>query len=178
MLWSLWFTFFKMGFISFGGGYAMIPVIEFEVMDHVWMTRQEFTDMITLAGTVPGPLVTNSASLIGYHVGGMAGAIAATLGIILPSLLVIILLAAFFSKVHQHTSVRASFYGLRPVISALIVFAALHFGASAVKGHPFFSWSVLATLGIAVAGMVAITRYRANPLFIIIGSALLGIILF
>ncbi|MNI70404.1 Chromate transport protein [compost metagenome] len=170
-------TFLKLGFISFGGGYAMIPVIQHEVMAHEWMSTQEFTDMVAIAGTVPGPLATNSASLVGYHVAGIPGAITATLGIVLPSLLIIIVLAAFFYKVHRHTSVRASFYGLRPVIAALIVYAALHFGASAAKGH-FFSWSMLATLGIAAAGIVAIARYRANPLLVIIGSALLGIILF
>jgi chromate transporter len=177
MLGSLFLTFFKMGLISFGGGYAMLPVIQREVQAHGWMSEGEFTNTIAIAGMGPGPIATNSASLIGYHVAGIPGAIASTGGMIMPSLLIIISFAAFFYKVNHQLWVRSSFYGLRPVIAALIAYAAIHFIISVADGD-YGSWLTLATLGIAAAGIFAIVRYRVSPFLIIVASGLLGIVLF
>jgi len=129
-LWTLFRTFFIIGAISFGGGYAMIPVMEREVTAHGWMTTTEFTEIIALAGMSPGPIATNSAIFVGYHVAGIPGAIASALGMMLPSFSLILLISYFFAKVYEHKSVQAAFYGLRPVIVGLIVFAAITFARS------------------------------------------------
>lgn len=177
MIWSLFVTFIKLGFISFGGGYAMLPVIKHEVMEHAWMTEAQFTNTIAIAGMGPGPIATNSATLIGYHVAGVPGAIISTAGIVLPSLLVIVVLAAFFHRIHHHFWVRSAFYGLMPIVAALIVYAAINFVASTAQGQ-YLSWPILATVGLAAAGLIAIVKYRVSPLLIIIFSGMLGIILF
>lgn len=177
MLWSLFMIFFKMGCISFGGGYTMIPLIQQEAVAHQWMSEQEFMDTVALAGMGPGPIAINIASLVGYHAAGIQGAVTAAAGIVLPSLMVIIALAACFYKLHENLWVKSSLYGLRPIISALIVYASLHMIATVANGQ-YLSWSTLATLGIAAAAIIAIVRYRVNPFLIIIASGLLGIILF
>lgn len=94
---DLFLTFFKIGLVSFGGGYAMIPVIEAEVVSkHDWMTTQEFTDVIAVASMSPGPIATNSAIFIGYNTAGLPGAIFSTIGSVLPSLIIILIIAMFF----------------------------------------------------------------------------------
>ncbi len=96
---QLFAVFFVVGLVSFGGGYAMIPVIEREVTSHHWLTTQQLTDVIALAGMAPGPIATNSAIIIGYRTSGWLGACAAAAGIVLPSLLILIVVAAFFAKI-------------------------------------------------------------------------------
>lgn len=90
--------FFKIGLVSFGGGYAILSVIEREVLSQQWMTSVDFAQAVTLAGMAPGPIATNSAVLIGYKVAGILGAAAATIGMILPSFIIIIALAVFFLR--------------------------------------------------------------------------------
>lgn len=92
ILFELFWMFLLIGFVSFGGGYAMIPIIEIEVIKKGWMTTQEFTDVIAVAGMSPGPIATNSAIFVGYQVEGITGAIAAGLGMVIPSLLLVICL--------------------------------------------------------------------------------------
>ena len=95
VLWQLFYTFFIIGFVSFGGGYAMIPIIETEVMQHGWMTSEQLTNMIAIAGMSPGPIGANIAVLIGYSTAGLPGAIISTLGILLPSLILVLIVATF-----------------------------------------------------------------------------------
>nr|WP_248930765.1 chromate transporter [Paenibacillus hamazuiensis] len=175
-IWSLFITFLKVGFISFGGGYAMIPVIQQEVQSHRWLSDQEFTDAVSLAGMAPGPIATNSATLIGYKTAGIIGSIAATLGMILPSLILIILIAAYFYRINRHKWVRSSFYGLRPVVTGLIIYAAIHFGYP--KGGQDIDWHIYASLLITAGVITAIIKYKMNVLAVILISALVGIALF
>ena len=127
---ALFWTFLLIGAVSFGGGYAMIPVIEAEVSKHGWMTTQEFTDVIAVAGMSPGPIATNSAIFVGYHTASLPGAVAATIGMVLPSLAIILIIASFFFKFHQLPIVQSAFYGLRPIITGLIIYSAIHFALS------------------------------------------------
>src|SRR5690625_4425103 len=98
------------GFISFGGGYAFIPVIEMEVTKSNWMTTQEFTDVIAIAGMSPGPIATNSAIFVGYEVAGLSGAIVSAFGMVLPSLAIILAISSFFYKINEHRITKAAFY--------------------------------------------------------------------
>ncbi|TBL75605.1 chromate transporter [Paenibacillus thalictri] len=177
MLWSLFITFLKIGFVSFGGGYAMIPVIEREVSSRGWMDSAQFIDAVAIAGMSPGPIATNCATLIGYRIAGLPGAIASTLGMIVPSLIVIVLLAAFFYKVHQHRTVQAVFYGLRPVVTGLIAFAAIRYAMNSSSGHTEV-WEIVVTLALVVVFVIGILRYKMHPLVIICISGLLGIAIF
>ncbi|GGG16070.1 chromate transporter [Paenibacillus abyssi] len=177
MLWQLFITFVKMGFISFGGGYAVLPMIEHEVSSQDWLTTSEFQEAIALAGMAPGPIATNSATLIGYQTAGLTGALASTVGIILPSLILIILVSALFYRIHDHKLLKSSFYGLRPIVTGLIIYAAIHFGFLG-QSEQLFSWTTLATLIICAGSIYAILKYKLHPFTIIILSGAAGIVFF
>ena len=98
MLWELFITFLKIGFMSFGGGYAMIPIIQHEVEQHAWMTTEHFAQSVAVAGMAPGPIATNTATLIGYKADGIVGAIISTIGMVLPSLVIVLIISSFFYK--------------------------------------------------------------------------------
>ncbi|MFD0714400.1 chromate transporter [Paenibacillus sp. GCM10027626] len=177
MWWELFLTFLKVGFISFGGGYAVIPIVQYEVSAHGWLQDAEFQQIVSLAGMAPGPIAANSATLIGYHIGGIGGAISATIGIVFPSLFLIVLLATFMHRIHHNHWVKSSFYGLRPVVAALITYAAIHFGFMG-KGDQLLTWTTIGTLLICAGALVGIIKYKMHPLAVIAASGLAGIVLF
>jgi chromate transporter len=177
VLWSLFITFFKIGCMSFGGGYAMLPVIQHEVELHHWLTPDAFNHAVVLAGTGPGPIAANSATLIGYKTGGFGGAIAATLGMILPSLLLIVALAAFLYKWHDSKWFKAVFYGLRPVVTGFIFFAAIRFGGTGMD-RLHISWHQAGTAIIVIGVIIAVLKYKLHPLAVIVMSGIMGIVFF
>lgn len=177
MLLKLFLFFLKIGFISFGGGYAVIPMIQFHMSSQAWLSDSEFQEIVTLASMAPGSVATNSATLIGYRIAGTAGAIASTIGIIMPSLIIIVLIAAFFYKFHNNKWVKAAFYGLRPIIVALIGYAALVLGAQTI-GLASPSWMMIMTLVICAASLLALIKYKLHPFIVIIAAGVVGIILF
>ncbi len=175
MLWDLFLTFFMIGFVSFGGGYAMIPLIQEEVVKrHQWMSVQEFTDVIAVAGMSPGPIATNSAIFIGFDQAGFMGATVSALGMILPSLMIILAIGAVFYKVQKSSTVKSAFYGLRPIITGLIIYAALVF---AVNNGLFasFSWHTLSLLLIFGGSLIALIYFRIHPVYVIMFSGLVGV---
>lgn len=169
--------FLQIGFVSFGGGYAMIPVIRHQVLQYGWISEREFSELVALAGMSPGPIAANSATLIGYETAGIGGAVVSTLGMILPSLILIILISSFFYKVQNANWVKATFYGLKPVVTGMIVYAAIHFGIPN-DGFGLLSWQTAGTLIIIVLCIVALLKYRMHPLAVIALSGLLGIAFF
>ncbi|MGP4038415.1 chromate transporter [Gracilibacillus sp. D59] len=177
VLWDLFWTFLLIGFVSFGGGYAMIPVIETEVSQHGWMTTQEFTDVIAVAGMSPGPIATNSAIFVGYHTAGISGAIVSALGMVIPSLLIILIIATFFFKFNELYIVKSAFYGLRPIITGLIMYAALKFAISNnVIGE--ISWRTVSLLIICGFSFFALMKLRLHPIFVIALAGVYGIVLY
>ncbi|MFB0841090.1 chromate transporter [Paenibacillus oleatilyticus] len=177
MLWSLFAVFLKIGLVSFGGGYAMIPLIRHEVLLHGWMEERQFTDAVALAGMAPGPIATNSATLIGYEAAGVPGAILSTLGMVLPSMAIIVLIAAFFFRMQQRPWVKATFYGLKPVVTGMIVYAAIHFSLPG-SGADWMSWHTVGMLIILAVCLGALIKYRLHPLAVIALSGVLGIAFF
>ncbi|WP_066191782.1 MULTISPECIES: chromate transporter [Gracilibacillus] len=174
---SLFWTFLLIGSVSFGGGYAMIPVIEEEVSKHGWMTTQEFTDVIAVAGMSPGPIATNSAIFVGYHTASLPGAIIAALGMILPSLIIILIIAAFFFKFHELPLVRSAFYGLRPIITGLILYSAIHFAISnQVIGE--ISYQTITLIGIFALSLFALMKLRLHPVTVIALAGICGLVLY
>lgn len=177
MFWQLFLVFIKVGLISFGGGYAVMTLIQREVADMKWMSAGEFQEIVALAGMAPGSIATNAATLIGYSEAGILGAIIATIGMILPSLIIVILITAFFMKLQSNDWVKSSFYGLRPIVTGMIIYAAIHFGVSG-QSESLLSWSTAATLLISAGCLVLVTKYKVHPFAVILLSAVAGIVIF
>lgn len=178
LLWELFITFLMIGSISFGGGYAMISIIEMEVTGHGWMTTQEFTDVIAVAGMSPGPIATNSAIIVGYTTAGLSGAIVSALGMVLPSLVIIFFVATFFRKFSDNKIVKGAFYGLRPIITGLIIYAAIKFAISNDIISMKLSWHMVSLLFIFVISLLALIKLKWHPAFVIVLSGLVGIALY
>jgi chromate transporter len=173
-LWALFQTFFIIGLLSFGGGYAMIPVIAHQVEAHKWMTNSDFTDIIAVAGMSPGPIGTNSAIFVGYRVEGLAGAVAAAAGMTLPSFLIIIAVAAFFAKMNESRYVQAAFYGLRAAVTGLILYGAVSFANSNGMIGSVFDMQMAVALVIFAGSLIALLYYKIHPLRLIIVAGLVG----
>lgn len=177
-LWELFSTFFIIGFVSFGGGYAMIPVIESEVSQHGWMTTQQFADVIAISGMSPGPVTANSAILVGYSTAGFAGAISSVVGILLPAIIFVTVIATFFSKMNQYSVIQSMFYGLRPIVTSLILFAAISFALSNQMIALNFSWHTISLLLVFGLSLFALMKLRWHPAYVIILSGLVGVVLY
>lgn len=177
ILFELFLTFLMIGFISFGGGYAMIPVIQIEVVKKGWLTTQEFTDIIAISGMSPGPIATNSAIYVGLEVAGFLGAIISALGMVIPSFILILLISTVFNKVSHHPLTKSAFYGLRPIITGLILYAAINFSISN-NILTSFSLHSLSLLIILLLSLVALLRFNIHPLFVIIISGIIGAIIY
>ena len=121
MLWKMFRTFFKVGAFTFGGGYAMLPLIQEEVVDkNKWLDDDEFLDIIAIAEVTPGPVAVNTSVYVGYKMEGFKGALVCTLGTILPSFLIILCIAMFFSQYRDNEIINKIFMGIRPAVAALI----------------------------------------------------------
>lgn len=178
LIWEVFSTFFMIGLVSFGGGYAMITLIQDEVVGrHGWMTLQEFTDVIAVAGMSPGPIATNTAVFIGYAEFGLAGAAIAALGMSLPSLLIILVLGVVFYKVQKSHVVKSAFYGLRAIITGLIIYAAILFAGSS-NLYANLSWHTLSLVLVFAVSLLALIRFRVHPVYVILGSGLVGVVLY
>ncbi|CAM3900601.1 MULTISPECIES: chromate transporter [Paenibacillus] len=178
ILLELFLTFLMIGFVAFGGGYAMIPLIQQEVVErHGWMTLSEFTDMIGVAGMSPGPIATNMAIFVGMHQAGLAGAVAAAIGMVLPSLVIIVAVGMVFFKIHQNKWMQSSLYGLRSVITGLILYAAVVF---AIRNGlvASLSWFTLSQVLIFAGSLAALLLFRKHPLSILVISGLIGIAIY
>jgi len=161
MFWKLFTTFFRIGLFTFGGGYAMIPLIEREIIDrNGWIERKNFLELLALAQSAPGPIALNTSVFVGYKVGGYRGALASVLGVVVPSFVIILLIAVFFRNVRENPVVDAAFKGMRPAVVALI--AAPLIGL--VKGMNV--WKLL----VAVAAALIVWRFGVSPIWFILAG--------
>ena len=164
---TLFKTFMKIGIVTFGGGYAMIPIIESEVVDkHHWMTKEEFLDAIATTQICPGALAINMSSLLGYKLAKIPGAIVCTLGASLPSFLIILAIAMFFHQFEDNKVVAAMFAGIRPAVVALIAVPSFSLAKSAHISFVNCWVPILSALLIWLMGV--------NPIWVIIVAALGG----
>ncbi len=178
VLWELFKTFFLMGFVSFGGGYAMLPIIEAAVTEYGWMSAERLTNMIAIAGMSPGPVAANSAILIGYSAAGINGAIVSALAILLPSLILVITVSAFFIKLHHNPVVERMFYGLKPIVTSLIIYAAIKFALANNLITLDISFSSISLVIIFGLSLFALFKLRWNPVYVIVLSGLVGVALY
>jgi len=170
MLWELFRTFVFIGFFNFGGGYAMIPLIQKEVViDHLWLTMGQFTDLVAVAQSTPGPLAVNTATYVGYLTSGILGAALATLGLMLPAFILIISLATILMRNQDKPLLQSALCGLRPIIVALIASSAISLGIGNIT-------DLRGTLLAAIAFVLA-TFTKVNPVFLILGFGFLGILI-
>ena len=168
-LWALYAAFFKIGILTFGGGYAMLPMIEREVVDkHKWATLDEVMDYFAISQCTPGVIAVNSATFIGYKTKGIIGGIAATLGVITPSIIIISLIATVLSTFYENRYVKAAFQGIGVAVCAVLVQAVLKIGKAGVKD--LFS-AILALAAFAVA-----LFFGVSSILIIVSSGILGIL--
>lgn len=174
ILWELFQTFLVIGFVSFGGGYAMMVPISHQVAAHGWMTSQEFADAFAVAGMSPGPIATNSAIFVGYRVAGIPGAVVSTLGMVLPSLILVLLIAAFFYRFHHNKWIQAAFYGLRAIITGLILYGAIRYGLENGILTMEITWTVWISVAIFAASLYALFMKRMHPFYVIALSGLVG----
>ena len=167
MLLQLFKTFGKIGAFTLGGGYAMIPIIESEVVDkHQWISREEFLDLIAVAQSCPGVFAINIAIFIGYKLNKVRGAVSASLGTALPSFLIILAIALFFQQFKENRYVAAMFRGIRPAVVALIAVPTFNLARQA-KLNKFTVW-------IPVVSALLIWLLGVSPIWIIIVAALAG----
>lgn len=163
---TIFFSFCKIGMFTFGGGYAMLPLIERELITkRRWIEQKEFLDLLTLAQSVPGPIAVNTAVFVGYKVRGLKGAAAALLGTVIPSFAIILLIAAFFAGIRQNPVVDAAFKGMRPAVVALIIGPVL----SLSRGLHWTMFLVIAASALAVWGL------GWSPIYILLIAAAAGI---
>ena len=168
---QLFTSFFKIGLFTFGGGHAMVPLIQKEVVDGKrWIDAEDFIDILALAQTAPGPVAPNTSIFVGYKLKGIPGAIWALAGTILPSFIVILIVAIYFVRITDSVIVNAAFSGIRPAVVALVACAAINIGKTAIKDKKAACIGILA--------FCAVTFLDIHPILVIIGSATLGYIFF
>lgn len=177
---NLFLTFFKIGAFTFGGGYAMLPLIQEEVIGKGWVTKDALINFIAVSESTPGPFAINMATYIGSEMGGFLGAFCATLGVVLPSFIIILIVARFFEKFKTNKVVKACMSGLKPAVIGLIGSAILSV-AGTVFFHSGISTAVFKTYEFYIsAGIVILMSFLAfkkvHPIIIICLSALIGII--
>lgn len=166
--WQLFSCFFKIGAFTFGSGFAMISLIEREVVDkHAWFEREDFLNHFTLAQSAPGPFSLNAAAFVGFRVKGFWGALVAVLGLVIPSFVVILLIAMYLSDFRENEVVNAAFKALRPCVVALIAVPCIKMFIKMSKPQMLLSVVALATL--LLTGI--------SPVYLLLIGALLGVLL-
>lgn len=177
----LFLEFFKMGALTFGGGYAMIPFIEETVLRHGWMTTTELVDFIAISESTPGAFAVNISTYIGSEVGGILGAIVATLGLVLPPFLIILLIAKVYAKIKENTIVQGAMLGLKATVVGLIAATVLRVGREifffeGINLAVMRSANFYVSLGIFAVALFLLLYKKLNPILIIVLSAAAGIL--
>ncbi len=170
---KLFLIFFKIGAFTFGGGYAMLPLIQQEVLSQGWMDLEQLVNFIAVSESTPGPLAVNLSTYIGAETGGLLGSFCATVGVVLPSFVIILLVAKFYQAFQTNTLVKGCMNGLRPTVVGMIGASLLSVGASAFPAAGGVMQWVLAA--VLLAAILAAHWKKVHPILLIVGSAVVGI---
>lgn len=178
---ELFWSFFQIGLFSFGGGYAAMPLIQNQVVDlNGWLTMSEFADVITISQMTPGPIGINAASFVGIRIGGILGAIVATIGCVLPSCLIVLTLAYIYYKYRGLNTVQGVLNGLRPAVIAMIGSAGV-----ALMILAFWNGNEMTITGngtdyvavsIFIIAFVILRKWKVNPIHIMMGAGIIGLL--
>jgi chromate transporter len=173
--------------VSFGGGYAMIPLIQESVISFNWLTEEEILNFIAIAESTPGPIAINMATFVGVSQGGILGAMLATIGVVLPSFVVILLVSVFMKNLLSLTPIKAFLNGIKPVITALILSTALTlflsvvFAIKSISSIPLFNYMGLIILGIIATIYFVFLKWKKkalSPIILICISGVLGMLFY
>ena len=183
LLFELFITFFKIGLFTFGGGYAMIPLMSDEVVSKGWLLSEQLMDFIAISESTPGPFAINMATFIGYNQQGILGAIMATLGVVMPSFIIILIIAKAFHKFASNKYVVGFLSGVKPVVVGIIFAVAFTFLLKSIFNIDIlnildveFHWSSLLIFFFLFA-MSRIWR-KLHPVYIVLVSGIMGLIIY
>ena len=177
---ELFLTFFKIGITTFGGGYAMIPLIQSEIVAKGWLTETALVNFIAVSESTPGPFAINIATYVGRVTAGMGGSLCATLGVVLPSFIIILIVAKFYKKFKASKTVKGVMTGLRPAVigligAALVSMATTVFFPLGVSLTALLTWDTVASVVILALALYLGMAKKLSPIIIILISAALGI---
>ncbi len=179
---QLFWSFFQIGLFSIGGGYAAMPLIQSQTVDrYSWLSMTQFADIIAIAEMTPGPIAINSATFVGIQVAGLPGAIAATIGCVLPSCVILMILAYIYYRFRGLTMVQGVLAGLRPAVIAMIASAGISLFILALYGQRQLPVSLASfdktAAVIFLAAFLLLRRKQPNPLWVMAGSGAAGLLL-
>ena len=168
---KLFFAFLKIGTFSFGGGYAMLPFIQKEIVEgNGWISMSEFTDIIGISQMTPGPVAINSATFVGFKVSGILGSIFATIGVVTTSFILVTIINKLLDKFKESKVIKAALLGMRPVLIALIIYAFIDLAKEAYVDFK----SVIITL---IIGVILLSE-KVHPILVIVIAAVLGLVFY
>lgn len=168
---QLFWSFAKASILGYGGGPSLIPLVQAEVVDvYKWLNAKEFADALAMGYALPGPIATKTAALVGYRVGGFWGSLAATMGMVLPTALMVLLLYQTFVALSGNPKVESVLKGIRPVVIALLILVVVDLGPSSVSSLP--------TLALAAVALGVLLLTNIHPAIAIIAGAVFGYIFF
>jgi len=167
---ELYMAFFRIGGFTIGGGYVMLPMMQKEVVDTKgWVTDEDMVNYYALGSTVPGVIAINTATMVGYKKRGLPGALASTAGMITPSLLIIMFIAAFLTRYQDYALVQSAFNGIRVAVFSIMVMAVVRIGKKVIKD--WVGWSV------AIGAFVVVAVVGISPIYVILAVITLGVIM-
>lgn len=184
---ELFYTFLKIGLFTIGGGYAMIPLIQHEVLAKSWVSENDIVNFIAIAESTPGPFAINITTFVGMQTAGIIGAVFATLGVITPSFVIILLIAKYFHTFSQNKLVRSALLGLRPTVIGLIISVVItisipnfFISLNTITGFTEFFTKHINYKGIAIFATVFLLnkKFKLHPILLVVISAVLGIVLY
>lgn len=183
---QLFLSFLQIGAFSFGGGYAAMPLIQNQVVQlHSWLSQSEFTDLITISQMTPGPIAINSATFVGTRIAGMPGALAATAGCVLPSCILVTLLAKIYLKYRNLSLLQGVLKSLRPAVIAMIAAAGASILVNAFWGESIASLTAsqllpnisIRAVGIFTGSLILLARFKMNPIHVMLLSGVTEVVL-
>ena len=165
---NLFWAFFKIGAFTFGGGYAMVPLIEKEIVEkQKWVDKDEFVDIIVLSQSFPGALAVNCSTMVGYKICGIVGAVVTLLAVVLPSFIIMLMVAMYLMKFRNNIYVNAAFKGINAAVPIMVLVAIVSLSKSIRKSTM--------TYIIMAAALIVLLFFDINPIWVIIASALFGV---
>ena len=166
---ELFISIFKIGAFTFGGGYAMIPLIEEEVVNNKgWLSKEEFVDILIVAQSLPGALAVNTSIFLGYKISGILGAITALMAVILPSFFIILIIAIFFMQFRDNYYINAAFQGITAAVPILVLVGAISLSRGLSKN--------LRTILTIIIALIALMFFNIHPVLVVVISGVYGAI--
>jgi len=179
---ELFFVFLKIGAVSFGGGYAMIPFFETEMVSHNWVSLSDYVKVIAIAQVVPGPFAVDSSSYIGFKVAGIVGALVATIALCIPSFTASVIITKYYTQFKTNKYVNALLIGVRPAVLGLLISAAYIIGLKPIYqiNNTLISWTMLKALIVIGIGYYVLNqkKVKIGTFTFIVATAVVGIIIF